>query len=60
MGLLLLIPGLVLLFNGTEWFKAEDNVGMVLTVVGAVLVVIQLLWLAHVNSRVEREFNRSW
>lgn len=42
MGLLLLIPGLVFLLNGTEWFSAENKVGVILAVIGAILLVLQL------------------
>lgn len=58
MGLLLLIPGLVFLLNGTTWFSGENKVGLVLTVIGAVLLTLQALWFAFVASKVRRGFDR--
>jgi hypothetical protein len=44
-GLLLLVPGLVFLVNGTEWFPGEDTVGLVLAILGGVFLLIQIaLW----------------
>lgn len=54
MGLLLLVPGLVLLSNGTEWFGGENAVGRVLVVVGAVLLVLQLVWAAIVAAQINK------
>ena len=53
MGLLLLIPGLVFLINGTEWFSAEDKVGVLLTVIGAVLILLQIAWFAFVAAKIK-------
>jgi len=63
MGLFLLIPGLVFLFNGTEWFNGENAVGTVLVAVGAVILVLQLVWAAFVASqanKVRKEGNRQF
>lgn len=58
MGLLLLIPGLVFLVNGTEWFSGEDAVGRVLTVIGIVLILVQVLWFAFVARQVTKNRDR--
>lgn len=63
MGLLLLIPGLVFLLNGTTWFSGEEAVGKVLTIVGAAILVLQLLWVAFVGlrmRRMSRDFDRTF
>jgi drug/metabolite transporter superfamily protein YnfA len=58
MGLLLLIPGLVFLLNGVSWFDGENKVGLVLTVLGGVLILAQVLWTVYVASKVKRSFDR--
>jgi hypothetical protein len=59
MGLLLLIPGLLFLVNGTEWFGGEDSIGVLLTVLGAVLLVLQVAWVAFVAAKVNKEFKET-
>lgn len=54
MGLFLLLPGLVFLLNGTEWFSGEDNVGVLLTVVGAVILLLQIAWMVFVAARIRK------
>lgn len=58
MGLLLLIPGLVFLLNGTTWFSGENAVGRVLIIIGVVLTVLQLIFAALVKSRFDKEVDR--
>lgn len=63
MGLLLLIPGLVFLLNGTNWFNGENAVGRVLVIVGAVLLLLQLIWTVIVAlqvNKVRKEVNRGF
>lgn len=42
MGLPLLIPGLILLLAGSGWFGGATTVGWILTIVGAVVLLVQL------------------
>jgi hypothetical protein len=53
-GLLLLIPGLLFQFNGTEWFAGEDKIAVVLIVVGVILLALQILWGLYVASKVRQ------
>jgi hypothetical protein len=53
-GLILLIPGLVFLLNGVEWFPAEDTVGMILAVIGVVILVVQLVFMAVAGRMVKK------
>lgn len=48
MGLLLLIPGLVMAWNGTTWFPGEDGVGTALIWIGAVILALQFAIMAIV------------
>jgi hypothetical protein len=62
-GLLLLIPGLVFLLNGTNWFSGENAVGRILVVVGALLILLQLIYsviVAHQINKVRKEVNRQF
>lgn len=58
MGLLLLIPGLVFLLNGTTWFSGENAVGRVLIIIGVVLIVLQLIFAALLKARFDKEADR--
>lgn len=58
MGLALLIPGLVLLLNGTTWFDGENAVGRVLTIIGAILLAIQVLWVLFVGGLAARQLRK--
>jgi hypothetical protein len=49
MALPLLVAGLVLWLAGGGWFDSATTVGQILTAVGAVLIVIQLLFVAGVG-----------
>lgn len=53
MGLLLLIPGIILLAVNPEWFSGQDTVGIVLAVVGAVLLLGQ----AYVSFKALKQYN---
>lgn len=55
MGLLLLIPGLILLLT-SGMFDQQHTVGVILTVSGAVLLAVQAIWFGFVLSKV----NKSW
>lgn len=60
MGLLLAIPGLVLLLNGVTWFPGENAVGTILVVLGVVLIALQVLATvlgAAAIRRTTRDFN---
>lgn len=59
MGLLLLIPGLVFLLNGTTWFSGEESVGVILTVIGSILLFLQVVWAVYVTSKVKATFNEA-
>lgn len=54
MGIFLLIPGLIFLLNGTNWFSGENQVGAVLTVIGGVLFALQAIWFLFVASKVRK------
>lgn len=43
MGLLLLIPGLILLLAGGGWFDGAHTVGVILTIVGGAIVALKVL-----------------
>lgn len=58
MGLLLLLPGLILLLAGGSWFAGAVTVGWILAITGAVLILLQMLWVAFIASRVRKEFKR--
>jgi hypothetical protein len=60
MGLLLLIPGLILALNGTNWFEGEDGVASVLIWVGAILLVLQVLITLGMFAWVGRQSRRSF
>lgn len=51
MGLILLVPGLILLLVQASWFEGQHTVGLVLTVVGAVLLAIQAIWTVVVGRQ---------
>jgi hypothetical protein len=57
MGLVLLIPGLVFLVNGTEWFPGEDTVGLLLVILWilVMLVNVRAVLLAHRQMRKIRQ-----
>jgi uncharacterized membrane protein len=57
MGLLLLIPGIILLAT-SGWFKDQHKVGEILTIIGGALLLIQVVWFTLVATKVNREFNR--
>lgn len=57
MGLLLLIPGLVLLLAG-PWFEDQATVGTVLTVIGGIILALQVIWTAIVAGIARREFKK--
>lgn len=57
MGLLLLIPGLVFLLNGTTWFSGEESVGVILTVIGSIILLLQVVWTVYVASKVKSTVN---
>ena len=63
MGLLLLIPGLILWLVDASWFAGQDTVGLILTVVGAALIlgqiVMTLIGVAWFN-RERKSMNRSF
>lgn len=54
MGLILIIPGLVFLLNGTTWFDGENAVGQILVAIGAFIIVAQILWAAFVMAKVRK------
>lgn len=56
MGLILLIPGLILLLVDANWFDGQNTVGLVLTVIGGVLVLLQVLWFAIAGLVVRKKF----
>jgi hypothetical protein len=58
MGLLLLVPGLILALNGTNWFEGEDGVASVLIWVGAILIAVQLLFALGVLAFGARQSKR--
>jgi hypothetical protein len=58
MGLLLLIPGLILALNGVTWFEGEDGVAKALIIIGAVLLLIQVLFMAVAGATVKKGFDR--
>jgi hypothetical protein len=63
MSLLLLIPGIILLAVNPEWFSGQETVGLVLTIVGAALLVFQLVVFAAASlkiRKINRKVNRSW
>lgn len=45
MGLLLLIPGLILDLAGSSWFSGAHKVGVILIIVGAILTIVQILFM---------------
>lgn len=51
MGLILLVPGIILL-NTSGWFNDQHTVGRILTIVGAVLLAIQVLFILIAGSLV--------
>lgn len=55
MGLLLLIPGLILLLT-SGLFAQQHTVGVILTVSGGILLAIQAIWFGFVLSKV----NKGW
>jgi hypothetical protein len=55
MGLVLLIPGLILWLVDAQWFTGQDTVGLILTVVGAVILIAQILWIAFVGALMRRQ-----
>lgn len=60
MGLLLLVPGLILRFNDTTWFSGENKVGNILIIVGAVLIIIQIIATlvgVSVFNKARKDFN---
>lgn len=57
MGLLLLIPGLVFLVNGTEWFSGENAVGRALVIVGGILLAVQAAVTILVAAKVRKDIN---
>lgn len=56
MGLLLFVPGLILLLAGSGWFDSAHTVGLILTVVGGVLLAIQTIWVLFVGGLVVKGF----
>lgn len=44
MGLILLVPGLVLLLVNAQWFDGQHQVGQILTIIGVALIVLQIMW----------------
>lgn len=54
MGLFLLIPGLIFLLNGVDWFDGENTVGLLLVVIGAILLCVQTLIFASVLASTKK------
>jgi hypothetical protein len=52
MGLLLLIPGIILLSVNAHWFSGQHDVGLVLTWAGGVILALQLAFIALIASKV--------
>lgn len=48
MGLLLLIPGIILLTVNAHWFGGQHDVGLVLTWAGGIILAIQFAIIALV------------
>jgi len=60
-GLLLVIPGLVLLLNQVNWFEGENQVGTILVVVGGILIALQVIWAlmaAAAANKVRKDITR--
>jgi hypothetical protein len=48
-GVPLLIPGLILLLAGSHWFAGATTVGWILTVLGAIPIVLMVAFVAFVK-----------
>lgn len=63
MGLILLIPGLILLLAGAGWFAGAATVGLILVIAGGVFIALQLILLAlglTVLNKANREIKRGF
>jgi hypothetical protein len=58
MGLFCLIPGLILWLSNAGWFESQEKVGVILTIIGAVLIAIQVAWAAFVLAAAKRQISR--
>lgn len=63
MGLLLLVPGLILWLVDASWFVGQDTVGLILTIVGGALILLQVVFslgvLAFMGKQT-KEVRRRW
>jgi vacuolar-type H+-ATPase subunit I/STV1 len=54
MGLLFLIAGLILWLVNAEWFSGQETVGIILTIVGAVMLAIQVIWFTTIATKIAK------
>lgn len=58
LGLLSIITGLVLHFNGVTWFEGEDNVAGIALILGVVLLVLWVVFTAVAVLTYKRQAKR--
>lgn len=54
--IVILVAGLILLFAGSAWFAGAGTVGLILTIAGVALLLVQLVWVAFVAHLASRKF----
>lgn len=58
MTILFLIAGLILLLAGGSWFTGAATVGVILTVIGALGIILPLIVAAFVVKQTNKQFRR--